>query len=126
MISLRGKRALVTGGSRGIGAETALLLADCGADGGIAYRSRSDDAAAVARRVADRGVRSFAHAADVTSPDAVAALFDRADREFIGLDIVVGNAGTWPATDVSVAELGDDRWQATIRTNLDGVFFVAR
>ena len=47
MISLRGRRALVTGGSRGIGAETAMLLAECGADVGIGYRSRADDAAAV-------------------------------------------------------------------------------
>jgi len=45
MISLRGKRALVTGGSRGIGAATAILLAECGADVGIGYKSRTDAAA---------------------------------------------------------------------------------
>jgi 3-oxoacyl-[acyl-carrier protein] reductase len=126
MISLRGKRALVTGGSRGIGAETAVLLAECGADVGIAYRARADDAAAVAKRVADRGVRSFAHAADLTLADGVAGLFERALREFGGLEIVVANAGTWPVEDVPVAELEDERWRATLRSNLDAVFFTAR
>ena len=52
MISLRGKRAIVTGGSRGIGAATALLLADCGADVGIGYRARAEEAAEVVRRIA--------------------------------------------------------------------------
>ena len=126
MISLRGRRALVTGGSRGIGAETAVMLAECGADVGVAYRTRADDAAAVVKRVADRGVRSFAHAADLGSPDGVAGLFDRAQREFGGLDIVVGNAGTWPAEDVPVGELDDERWRTTLRNNLDAIFFTAR
>jgi 3-oxoacyl-[acyl-carrier protein] reductase len=126
MISLRGKRALVTGGSRGIGAGTAVLLAECGADVGIAYRARADDAAAVAKVIAGRGVRSFAHAADLTSADSVAGLFARAEREFGGLDIVVGNAGTWPVAEATVAELDDERWHSTLRANLDAVFFTAR
>ena len=126
MISLRGKRALVTGGSRGIGAETAVLLAECGADVGIGYRSRAEQAADVVKRVADRGVRSFAHAADLTTADGAASLFDRAEREFGGVDIVVGNAGTWPVAEASVAELGDERWRETLRHNLDAVFHTAR
>ena len=65
MIDLKGKRALVTGGSRGIGAATALLLAECGADVGIGYRNREKDAEDVVRRVASLGVRGFAHAADI-------------------------------------------------------------
>ena len=126
MISLRGKRAVVTGGSRGIGAETAVMLAECGADVGIAYRSRAADAAAVTRRIADRGVRSFAHAADLVSPDGATGLFDRALREFGGLDIVVGNAGTWPVEDVPVAEMTDDRWRRTMAENLDAIFYLTR
>ena len=51
MISLRGKRALVTGGSRGIGAATALLLAECGADVGVGYRSRAAEAAEVVKEM---------------------------------------------------------------------------
>jgi 3-oxoacyl-[acyl-carrier protein] reductase len=80
----------------------------------------------VTRRIADRGVRSFAHAADLVSPDGAAGLFDRALREFGGLDIVVGNAGTWPLADVAVADLDDDRWRATMRNNLDAMFHTAR
>ena len=126
MISLRGKRALVTGGSRGIGAETAVLLAECGADVGIGYRSRAEQAAEIVKRIAGRGVRSFAHAADLTTAEGAAALFDRAEREFGGVDIVVGNAGTWPVAEASVGELDDERWRETLRHNLDAVFHTAR
>ncbi len=126
MISLRGKRALVTGGSRGIGAETAVLLAECGADVGIGYRSRAEEAAETAKRVADRGVRSFAHASDLGTVEGAEALFERALREFGGLDIVVGNAGTWPAEDVGIGELTPERWRETLAHNLDAVFHTSR
>lgn len=126
MISLRGKRALVTGGSRGIGAATAVLLAECGADVGIGYRSRTDDAARVATQIAERGVRSFAQAADIGTRQGADALLDRAVREFGGIDIFVGNAGIWPAADVGVADLEDDRWATTMRENVDAMFFTAR
>jgi 3-oxoacyl-[acyl-carrier protein] reductase len=126
MISLRGKHALVTGGSRGIGAETAVLLAECGADVGIGFRSREGEAAEVVKRIADRGVRSFAQSSDLTAPSGADALFERAVREFGGLDIVVGNAGTWPADEARVGEMSDDRWRKTLMHNLDAAFHTAR
>jgi 3-oxoacyl-[acyl-carrier protein] reductase len=126
MMSLRGKRALVTGGSRGIGAETAVMLAECGADVGIGFRSREAEAAEVVKRIADRGVRSFAQSSDLTTPGGAEALFDRAVREFGGLDIVVGNAGTWPAEEAGIGEMSDERWRATLMRNLDAVFHTAR
>jgi 3-oxoacyl-[acyl-carrier protein] reductase len=126
MISLRGKRALVTGGSRGIGAATALLLAECGADVGIGYRSRQDDAAEVVQRLADRGVRAFAHAADLSSLAGTTSLFERAEREFGGLDIFVGNAGIWPSTDVALADMTDEQWRRTMNENTDAMFFSTR
>jgi 3-oxoacyl-[acyl-carrier protein] reductase len=126
MISLRDRRALVTGGSRGIGAATALLLAECGADVGIGYRNRASDAASVVKSIADLGVRAFAHASDTGTADGVASLFDRAGREFGGLDIVVVNAGIWPSEEVPVGEMPDDRWLRTMRENADSLFYTAR
>ena len=126
MISLRGRRALVTGGSRGIGAATALLLAECGADVGIGYRSRSQSAEEVLRAVVERGVRGFACAADVARPEGARSLFERAEREFGGVDIFVGNAGIWPPDPVALAEMPDEQWRRTMAENLDSLFYTTR
>ena len=126
MISLRDKRALVTGGSRGIGAATALLLAECGADVGIGYRSRSADAANIVKQVAERGVRTFAQAADLTTRAGADALLERTTREFGGIDLFIGNAGIWPPEEVPLAEMDDARWSRTMRENVDAIFFTVR
>jgi len=126
MISLRGKRALVTGGSRGIGAATALLLAECGADVGIGYRSRQTEAADVVQRLAGLGVRAFAHAADLASLAGTMSLFERAEREFEGLDIFVGNAGIWPTRDVALQDMTDEQWRRTMTENTDAMFYSTR
>jgi 3-oxoacyl-[acyl-carrier protein] reductase len=126
MISLRGKRALVTGGSRGIGAATALLLAECGADVGIGFRSRQAEASEIVKHLAERGVRAFAHSADLSSLDGVTSLFDRAIREFGGLDIFVGNAGIWPPEDVPLTEMTDAQWHSTMTANIDSMFYCTR
>lgn len=103
-----------------------MLLAECGADVGIGYRVRADDAAETVKRIADRGVRSFSHGSDLTTPNGADALFERAEREFGGVDIVVGNAGTWPAEDVGIGEMDGERWRSTLASNLDAVFHIAR
>jgi 3-oxoacyl-[acyl-carrier protein] reductase len=126
MIDLKGRRALVTGGSRGIGAATALLLAECGADVGIGYRNREKDAEDVVRQIASFGVRGFAHASDLSAPGGTDSLFARATRELGGLDLFVGNAGIWPFADVPVGEMDDDRWHTTMRANMDSMFTTTR
>jgi 3-oxoacyl-[acyl-carrier protein] reductase len=126
MIDLKGKRALVTGGSRGIGAATALMLAECGADVGIGYRNRERDADAVVKGIAAFGVRGFAHASDLSAPGGTDSLFARAQRELGGLDLFVGNAGIWPFDDIPVGQMSDDRWHTTMRANMDSMFTTTR
>lgn len=125
-IDLRGKRALVTGGSRGVGAATAKLLASAGADVGITYRRRRDDAEAVVADLERRGSRSWAAAGDLSDPGTVDRIFDRAGEAFGGLDIVVANAGIWPPEDVPIARMSTEQWRHTVAVNLDAVFYTVR
>ena len=125
-LQLAGKRALVTGGSRGVGAATVRLLAQAGADVGISYHNRADEARAVVEEARGMGVRSWAEGGDLARRQAVDALFERVDAEFGGLDIFVGNAGIWPVADIAVAEMDDERWHKTVAVNLDSIFFTTR
>lgn len=125
-LGLRGKRALVTGGSRGVGRATALMLARAGADVGIGYLSRAADAEAVVAEVRALGVRAFAASADVSTADGARALFDRCRAELGGVDVFVANAGVWEARDVAIAEMDDAQWSHTLRANLDSIFHCIR
>ncbi len=126
MISLTGKRALVTGGSRGIGAATAVLLANAGADVGIAFRNRAEEAREVLAAITGFGVKGFAFQGDLATPEANEAMVEQAFTEFGGVDIYVGNSGIWPPTPVHVDTLSDARWRETLSLNLDGMFYGAR
>ncbi|MXV94994.1 MAG: SDR family oxidoreductase [Gemmatimonadetes bacterium] len=125
-LQLAGKRALVTGGSRGVGAATVRLLARAGADVGISYHSRADDARRVVEEARAMGVRSWAVGGNLAERGAADALFERVDTEFGGLDIFVGNAGIWPVADVPFAEMDDEQWHRTVAVNLDSIFFTTR
>ncbi len=125
-IDLTGRRALVTGGSRGVGRSAALLLAGAGADVGIAYQSRHDEAKAVVAELHGHGVRAFAEPGDVADPVVARRLVDRAEQEFGGLDIFVGNAGIRPPDDVPVAYMSDQQWRRTVAINLDSIFYTTR
>jgi len=126
IIELKGKRAVVTGGSRGIGRATAVLLARAGADVGIAYRAREEDAEEALVAIRRAGAHGWAVAADLGDADGVATLFERIDREFGWLDAFVVNHGIWPPEYVPVAEMADETWQEMIRINLDSVFYCVR
>lgn len=93
MTDLKGKAALVTGGSRGIGRAIALKLAQDGADVAITYVSSPDKAQAVVGELKKLGRRAVAIAADSADAKAVADAVTRAHREFGRLDILVNNAG---------------------------------
>jgi len=90
---LTGKVALVTGGSRGIGAAIARALADDGADVVISYSVSADKAKAVVKDLEARGVRAHAFQADSGNPSEVEALVKNAVERFGRLDILVNNAG---------------------------------
>lgn len=126
MMGLRGKRALVTGGSRGVGRATALLLARLGARVGIGYRSRHAEAEAVVAEIRGFGGEAWAEAADLGDPAGVERLFERCSREFGGLDLFVGNAGVWAPDEVPIARMPDDQWHRTMQINLTGLFYTVR
>ncbi len=126
LLQLQGKRALVTGGSRGVGAATARLLARAGADVGISFRTRTREAERVVAELERIGVRAWAEGGDLAHSSAVEALFARVDAEFGGLDIFVGNAGVWPVPDVPLAEMQEARWRETVAVNLDSIFLTTR
>lgn len=126
VIDLRGKNAVVTGGSRGVGRATALLLARAGARVGIGYRSRRDDADAVVAELEALGAAAWAHPGDLADRAQAEALFARADREFDGLDIFVGNHGVWPVRDAPIAHMSDEQWHGTMGANLHSIFYTCR
>jgi 3-oxoacyl-[acyl-carrier protein] reductase len=118
LIDLTGKRAFVTGGSRGIGRATAVLLARAGAKVAVGYRSRKPPAdphitAAV------RGDLGTATGANKAVAEALRGLGG-------ALGILVINHGVWPADDVPVAKMSDEQWESTRRANLDAVIYVCR
>ena len=113
--SLEGKRALVTGASRGIGRAIAVELAEAGAGVVIGYRSGKDEAEALAVEIGGRAVQ-----ADVSNPDEAARLVEEAGD----VDILVNNAGL--TRDGLLARMSDDDWRVVIETNLSSVFYTCR
>ena len=113
--SLEGKTALVTGGSRGIGAAIARELARAGASVVVGYRSGVDEAEAIASEVGGRAVQ-----ADVSNVDDAKRLVEEAGD----LDVLVNNAGI--TRDGVLARMTDDDWRSVLETNLSSVFYTCR
>ena len=93
-LKLRGRRALVTGSSRGIGRAIALSLADFGVDVAINYLRHRERAEETARQIAERGVRSLVLKGNVADPDQVERMFDAIAEQWEGLEIVISNAAS--------------------------------
>ena len=124
LLSLSGRRALVTGGSGNIGRGIALRLAEAGADVAVHYFHGPERAKAVVEEVTTNGVRGLAVAADLKDAVAVDRLFQELKGHDLLPDIVVNNAGLFPVA--TVAEMTTSQWQETLSANLDGPFLVTQ
>jgi 3-oxoacyl-[acyl-carrier protein] reductase len=118
--TLRGHTALVTGGSRGIGAAIVRALADAGAAVAVNYRERAAEADALVKEIAGAGGRAVAIGADVSQTDPVAKMVQRANSELGPIDILINNAGI--AIVRGVDDLTEEDFDLTIAVNLKSVF----
>ncbi len=119
-LSVQDRVAVITGGSRGIGAAAVRMFVDAGAK--VLFNYRSNRAAAEVVVAGCEAGRCATTQADLRSIESARALIDQAVERFGGLDILVANHGIWPPEDVAVDRMSDRQWHETIATNLDSVF----
>jgi 3-oxoacyl-[acyl-carrier protein] reductase len=120
-LDLDQKVVLVTGGSRGIGAEIVRIFVEAGARVAFNYRQARDRAETL---VAECGgsPRCLALEQDLSTPSDGRALVQAAVKAFGRLDILVVNHGVWPAADAPIDRMAEDQWRNTLAVNLDSVF----
>lgn len=123
-LGLKGKVAVVTGSSRGIGAEIALAFAREGANVVVHYNTSADQAAMVAARVMDLGVEAVALQADVSKSEEVARLFAQIRDRFETVDVLVNNAAT--VIGGPILSYPDKKYRVVMGSQLDGTFFCTR
>jgi len=124
-VQLDGKRALVTGGSSGIGNAIVQGLAEAGAKVAVNCHSHLETAQETTKQIMDRGGEAYAVKADVSDPEAVVRMFEEMDRKWGGIDILVNSAGI--DGDRSFAwEADPSAWRKVIEVNLFGPFYCAR
>jgi 3-oxoacyl-[acyl-carrier protein] reductase len=124
MQELAGKRALVTGGSRGIGAAIAIALAEKGADVAITYERSAERAAELVRTIEAKGRKAIAIQADSADPDAIQRSIDEAAAALGGLDILVNNAGI--ARYNNIADFTVEDIDALLAVNVRGPVLAAK
>jgi 3-oxoacyl-[acyl-carrier protein] reductase len=118
-LSLSGKVALITGGSRGIGAATVHLFTAAGARVVFSYQKAQSQAEALAKEC---GPNCRAVASNLDTADSARSLVAEAVKHFGRLDILVANHGVWPVQDVPIEKMTDEQWRNTLSINLDAVF----
>lgn len=121
---LQGKVAIVTGSSRGIGAEIARTLASAGAEVVVNYAGDQKAADTVCAAITEAGGAALAVKADVSNPAHVRMLFDTAIERFKRVDILVNNAGVLLTK--KIADIGDEEFDQILRINVKGVFYALR
>ncbi len=121
---LKGKKAIVTGSSRGVGAAVALAYGREGADVVVNYSSSEGPAMEVVKQIQDMGQKAVAVKADVAKAEGCQALVDTAVNEFGGLDIVVNNAGfTRPGM---LHKMDEGQWNAVLDIHLKAVWLMTK
>jgi 3-oxoacyl-[acyl-carrier protein] reductase len=124
-LSLAGKTALITGGSRGIGAAAVRLLVEAGARVAFNYQQATEAAERLVRECggAERCIAIHQH---LSSPAAGRELVGKAVAALGRLDILVANHGIWPPDHIAIDTMSDDHWHRTLNVNLDSVFGLAQ
>ncbi|SCY84908.1 3-oxoacyl-[acyl-carrier-protein] reductase [Alkaliphilus peptidifermentans] len=123
-MSLSGKTALVTGGSRGIGKAISKALAQAGANIIINYTSNKEAADKVVEEIEELGVKGLAVKANVADSNDVKGMMEEIEGHFDGVDILVNNAGI--TRDNLFMRMKDEEWQQVMDVNLNGIFFCTK
>jgi len=124
MISLANKVVVITGGSRGIGRATAILMAKAGANIVFDYRSDTKAAGEVAHEIRQAGRKVFAVKGNIAEDKHCKELIEHAVDQFGRIDVLVNNAGIW--TYGPIDQLTEEVWRETIDINLSGLVYVTR
>ena len=121
MIYLDGKKALITGGSRGIGRATAILFAKAGCDLAINYINQKEAAEKVREEIDKIGRECLVFKADISQKNDINSMIEGIMQKWGRIDILVNNAGIW--TYGEMGKMSEETWAETMKINLDGVFY---
>jgi len=124
MISLAGKAAVITGGSRGIGAAAVKLFAQAGADVVFNYHKNKEAAAQVEVEARKHGTRVESIQANLSKMAGAKKLIEFADARLGRIDVLVANAGIWNVDDAPIEKLTEKQWDEMLRVNLKSVYAV--
>jgi 3-oxoacyl-[acyl-carrier protein] reductase len=121
MISLEGKKALITGGSRGIGRATAVLFAKAGCDVALNYQKQKKAAKGVKNEIEKMGRECLIFQADVSRKRDISLMIEGMMKKWKQIDILVNNAGIW--TYGEMGNMSENVWEEMMEINLDSVFY---
>lgn len=122
---LKDKKAIITGGDSGIGRAVAIAFAREGADVLISYLNEDEDARETARWVEEAGRKAVLMPGDIQDADHCREIIRRAVEEFGRVDVLVNNAA-WQMTFMELADISDEDWEATFRTNIHAMFYLTK